>query len=119
MKQVVCPYCRGTPEWVENKEVYGGKNYGKSYMMYLCRKCDARVGCHNNTKRPLGVLANKETREWRMKAHAVFDPLWKTGKMERDDAYKILQRHFNRQVHIAQSDIETCKQIITLIKVTQ
>lgn len=55
---MICPYCKRPAKWVENKEIYG-KNYGKSYMMWLCKPCDAYVGCHNNTKEPLGTLANK------------------------------------------------------------
>ena len=47
-------------EFVENKEVYG-KNFGQSFMMWLCRRCDARVGVHkNNPEKPLGTMANNE-----------------------------------------------------------
>ena len=57
-----CNYCGREAEWVENKEIYG-RNYGKSYMAWLCRPCDAYVGCHQNTKKPLGRMSNKEERE--------------------------------------------------------
>jgi len=106
-----CPYCLNQAEWVENKEIYK-RNYGKSYMVYLCRKCDAYVGCHNNSRKPLGIMANKETRDWRMKAHKVFDPLWKSGKIKRERAYGFLQRRLGYKVHIAESDIDRCKAII-------
>lgn len=107
---MICPYCQQEAIWTENKAIYG-KNYGKSYMMYWCKPCDARVGCHNNTRKPLGTMANAETREWRKKAHAIFDPLWKNGG-SRDRAYGKLNKHFGREIHIGESDIETCKQII-------
>lgn len=84
-------------------------------MCYYCQPCDAYVGCHENTKKPLGTMTNAEGREWRKKAHAVFDPLWKSGKMSRDTAYGILRRHFNKEVHIGESDIEMCKAIVELL----
>lgn len=108
-----CPYCGKPAEWVENKAIYG-KNYGKSYMCYYCKPCNAYVGCHNNTRKPLGIMANSETREWRKKAHANFDPLWKRKGGNRDRAYHLLKKHFGKEIHIGESDIETCKQIITI-----
>ena len=56
-----CNHCNQEAEWVENKEVYG-KNYGQSYMIWLCRPCDAYVGCHNNTKTPKGNFLAKAKR---------------------------------------------------------
>lgn len=108
---VLCPHCGIAAEWVENSAIYG-KRYGKSYMMWLCRPCNAYVGCHNNTRLPLGTMANKELRQWRIKAHDAFDPLWRNGAMKRDEAYVLLSRELGREVHIGQSDIEQCKEII-------
>jgi hypothetical protein len=58
----------------------------------MCEPCDAHVGVHKGTDRPLGRLANKELREWKKRAHAAFDPLW-TAKLlkrrrERGENYK-------------------------------
>jgi hypothetical protein len=110
---MICPYCNKEAEWTENKAIYG-RNYGKSYMCYYCKSCNAYVGCHNNSRKPLGTMANSELREWRKKAHDVFDPLWK-GKQKsmRDTVYKKISHDFGFPVHIGESDIETCKKIIT------
>jgi hypothetical protein len=108
---VSCPYCGKQAEWCENKEVYG-KNFGRSYMIYLCRKCDAYVGCHNNTIEPLGTMADKELRDWRQKAHALFDPLWQPDREKRKELYKEIAKSFGQVVHIAEADIEMCKNII-------
>jgi len=111
-----CPYCGQPAEFVENKEVYG-KNLGKSFMMWLCRKCDARVGVHkNNPDKPLGIMANKELRQWRVKAHAAIDPLWKTGDNKRKEVYQALNSIFDKEVHIGESDIEMCQKIIEVFK---
>lgn len=106
-----CPYCGKEAEWVSNEVVYG-RRYGKSYMCYYCRDCDSYVGCHNNTREALGTMANRELRQLRIQAHAVFDPLWKTGKMSRQKAYKYLNGLFNKKIHIGQADEETCRAII-------
>lgn len=79
-KYMKCNYCSEDAEWVENKEVYG-KNYGKSYMIFLCRKCDAYVGCHQNTKNPLGRMSNKEERELKKEVKGLYlDMFEKYGK---------------------------------------
>ncbi len=113
-----CPFCQKEAVWCENKEIYG-KNYGKSYMCWLCKPCDAYVGCHCNTQRPLGTMANKELREWRMKAHAAFDPLWqkypKNRKGRRGQEYEWLAKKMKvKEIHIGESNIETCKKIIEI-----
>jgi hypothetical protein len=106
---MICPKCKKEAPWVENKEKYG-RNYGKSYMCYYCKECDTYVGCHNNTRKALGTMADKETQQWRMKAHQVFDPLWRNGKMTRKQAYEFIG---NR--HIGESDIEQCQKIINIV----
>ena len=107
-----CPYCGKPAQWVPSEKIYG-KRYGKSYMRYWCEDCDAHVGCHNNTREPLGTMANKELRDWRMKAHNVVDPLWRSKKHGRGYVYAMLRDFVGRGVviHIGESDIETCRLI--------
>lgn len=109
---MICPKCNKEAPWVENKEKYG-RNFGESYMCYYCKTCDTYVGCHNNTRTPLGTMADKETRRLRKMAHANFYLLWKNGKYGRIEAYRLLAKSMNKDVvHIGESDIETCNQII-------
>lgn len=110
-KPLICPYCKKEAVWCENKEIYG-RNYGNSYMCWLCKPCKAYVGCHNNGKAPLGTLANAETREWRKKVHARIDPMWKQGNISRKDLYKNLNRLFSKQYHTGSADIEMCKKVL-------
>jgi len=109
-----CPYCKKPAEWVSNEAVYGGRRYGKSYMIWLCVPCDARVGCHQNTKRPLGTMANKELREVRIAAHANIDSLWRSGDYRRSDVYRAMNKHFGKEIHVGESDIELAQQIADL-----
>jgi hypothetical protein len=83
----------------------------------LCKPCNAYVGVHKGTTKPLGILANAELREWKKKAHAAFDPIWKSGEMSRGKAYALLAKAMGvNEIHIGESNIETCKQIIEKAK---
>ena len=112
-KPKICPYCNQEAIWCENKEIYG-KNYGNSYMCWLCKPCGAYVGCHQNSKRALGTLANKELREWRKKVHARIDPMWRDGSIKRKEMYKTLSRLTNKEFHVGEADIEMCKKVLEL-----
>lgn len=111
-----CPYCQKEAVWTENKAIYG-RNYGMSYMCYLCKPCNAYVGCHENSRRPLGTMANAELREWRKKTHAILDPIWKNKKMSRGQVYTMLQDHFGKEIHVGASDVEQCKAIINFLSI--
>ncbi|MCL2220985.1 MAG: DUF3268 family zinc-finger domain-containing protein [Oscillospiraceae bacterium] len=116
MIHVECPYCGKSARLIDSKEIYG-KSYG---MAYICHPCDAYVGTHMNTNKPLGRLANRELRLWRRKAHDSFDPLWKTGRFKgrRKSAYKWLSRKMKipeEKTHIAMFDVDQCKQVIATV----
>ena len=107
-----CPYCGKEAVWCENKAIYG-KNYGRSYMCYYCKPCNAYVGCHQNSRRPLGTMANASLRELRKQAHSLFDPIWRErAQGGRGKLYAEISRHFGKEIHIGESDEATCKQII-------
>ena len=117
---VICPYCQKKAELTDSAEVYGGRSYG---LIWLCRPCWAYVGVHKGTTTPLGRLANAELREWKKRAHAHFDPLWKR-KIEREgclkskargSGYKWLANELGiavKDCHIGMFDIDTCKRVI-------
>lgn len=109
-----CTICGKEAEWVENKAVYG-RNFGKSYMIWLCPERHY-VGCHNNTKEAKGTFADKETRKARTEAHAVIDPLWKKGGKTRRSVYCALADHFGRPIHIGESSKEECEEIIRVAR---
>jgi len=109
--KMICPYCKKEAQWVENKEIYGS-NYGKSYMCYLCKDCNAYVGCHNNSRFPLGTMANEELRRWRIETHKHLDRLWKDKIFTRRQVYRMLETVFGKEVHIGEADINMCKNIL-------
>jgi len=58
-----------------SEHVYGGRDYGPIWECPL-GECDRICGVHPNGK-PLGILASKALRAYRMDAHELFDQLWK------------------------------------------
>lgn len=113
MQVVICPYCGKQAAYIDSKVIYG-KSYG---MIYLCCPCDAYVGVHEGTDRPLGRLANKDLRKWKMAAHEAFDPLWKSGRMKRAAAYQWLadlMELTRDETHIGMFDIPECMKVIAI-----
>ena len=125
---VICPYCQNPAVYLESSEsVYHGRDYGP---MYRCEPCDAHVGVHPGTTKPLGRMANKELREWKMRAHAAFDPIWQarfdlkraqdpkyTRGMARGGRYKKLAGLLGierKDCHIGHFDVDQCKQVIAI-----
>jgi len=114
MSEVICPYCGHEAKLIDSKQVYG-KSYGN---MYMCWDCDAYVGTHKGTTKPLGRLANKDLRHWKVQAHAAFDPLWKSKRMSRSDAYDLLSNKLGMkrsECHIGMFDVDTCKRVIAVL----
>lgn len=89
-------------------------------MAWICSgypECDAYVGCHNMTNKPLGTLANAELREARNKAHSAFNKIWRNGLITRKSAYKVLQRVMlmtESEAHIAKMSIEQCRKVASI-----
>lgn len=117
-----CGYCGGAARLRPGASVYPRHPYLRQRWYWVCTPCDARVGCHppggnaGDGTRPLGALANRETRSARMGAHAVFDLIWRSGLLSRREAYAALSRELGvgaGQVHIGESDVETCARIVS------
>lgn len=108
-----CPYCGRATALVDSTEIYG-RSYGP---IYLCRSCDAYVGCHRGTTNAKGRLANAELREWKKNAHYAFDAIWKDRHMTRREAYAWLSAKMGLHVdytHIGMFDVEECKRVVAV-----
>lgn len=105
MVDVFCPYCGAKAKLLNGMSVYNGRIDLMEKYFYVCNPCDARVGCHPKTKKPLGSLAKKNLRDLRVKAHAAFDAIWKGTKIKRGHAYHLLATLFQKSsVHISHMD---------------
>jgi hypothetical protein len=114
-----CPYCGAGLEYVTSEEHYG-RDYGTQILR--CERypaCDAYVGCHKHDGRPKGTVANKELRDWRIRAHKVFDIQWqfcRDKRKGRGRAYTWMQRVMGLgqdEAHIGLFTIEQCKLLVT------
>ncbi len=91
--------------------------FGKFYGCTRWPDCDGTHGAHPDGK-PLGVPADKETREARIRAHAAFDKLWKTRRKPhkaRGQAYRWLRGKLNldrHECHIGGFDKAGCARVI-------
>lgn len=88
--------------------------------MWLCAACGRYVGSHRDGW-PLGVPADKETRDARKAAHAAFDPIWKppTGHGYRREAYQWLAAALGRpgeEIHIGEMTAETARRVVTVVR---
>lgn len=130
--KLICRLCLQTPELVKGTEVYPLWPTLAHLNFWLCRKCDAYVGCHlaganvqqpdgtwvrSDGTLPLGRLANPALRAAKRAAHAAFDPIWKDGVMSRKEAYAWLANELNIPVlecHMGEFD---CQQCATVVKI--
>ncbi len=117
---VLCNYCGNPARLTNGSEIYGHRPDLKHLSFWLCYPCDAYVGCHKNSDAvPLGRLANNKLRAWKQWAHAAFDPLWKSGDLERREAYSWLASQMGIAVencHIGMFDEAQCEHVVQIVK---
>lgn len=114
-----CNYCGAAAELKTGADVYPHRPELAQKNIWVCFPCDARVGCHDGTERPMGVLANPELRMARREAHEKFDKVWKQGHVTRTVAYQMLAKQMRmsaKRCHIGQFSVKQCRQVIFIVK---
>ena len=66
---------------------------------WKCDTCGGYVGCHPDTRVPLGIIPTPRVRKLRLEIHNVLDRLWKSGKMKRKHVYARLSQHLGKPYH--------------------
>jgi hypothetical protein len=111
-----CNCCGAAVRLVSNAEIYHGREYGEWPYAYLCTGCRAYVGLHPDTDLPLGILADKDTREARKDAKAIFyDLVLPRFHGDRNKAYGWLAGAMGidrRECHFGLFDAARCDQAI-------
>lgn len=110
-----CDYCGEVAAFVTGAVIYPHRPDLRQRVFYHCVPCDAYVGCHSGTTRPLGRLANAELRRAKSQAHAAFDPLWKARGWSRRQAYRWLAEQLGipaHQCHVGMFDVSLCRSCI-------
>lgn len=139
-ESITCPYCNAPATLADSAKVYNGRSYGPVWLCTNYPKCDAYVGCHPGTSKPLGRLADKALRKYKSATHAYFDPIWRCapqnyelpkGGQERKKAERRIRMRARvrtyswlaeqlgipvDQCHIGHFDIDTCERTIEILK---
>ncbi len=77
-------------------EVYRHRSDLSTRLFWKHDKCGNFVGCHDkstdNKLKPLGCVPTQQIKDWRKKIHAVLDPLWRGGSIDRKKLYRIISQ---------------------------
>lgn len=98
-------------EIVNNSEIYG-REYGEWPWAVQCQICEAYVGLHPYTNIPVGFLGDGPTRKARKNSKPLFNRLFESGKMSRNEAYEALAEKLGiekEECHFGWFDIDQCK----------
>jgi len=109
---VTCPSC-------QSKMVLKNSKYGLFYSCSTWPKCDCKHSAHQGTGEPMGVPADKETRQARITAHPEFDQLWKGHRaaISRKEAYSTVGKAMGlAELHIGSLTKVQCIHLISLLK---
>ena len=100
----ICSYCGAAATLVTGARLYAHRPELAGRSFWECAACQAWVGCHTprgdddpDCPRPLGTLADASLRRWRNSAHALFDPIWRSGSMSRGQAYTWLAEEMGQR----------------------
>lgn len=106
LREIYCCGCGGevSARLTDGCEIYPHRLDLHDLPFWTCDACGNFVGCHHKTKNrtePLGCIPTAELKEARKKLHALIDPIWKSGKMRRNDLYKAISRELGYNYHTA------------------
>ena len=73
---LTCPYCGALAKLVSGGVIYTKSESKQFWACTFYPGCDAYVGCHPGTTKPLGTLANAALRKARGACHILFDQTW-------------------------------------------
>lgn len=117
-------YCTGCQVDVDARLTNGRERYPhrpdlSRIPFWKCDDCGNYVGCHHKTNdpiRPLGCIATREILEARKKIHALLDPLWTNGLIDRGDAYKYISENIGHRYHTGEiRSIDEARRIYKII----
>ena len=103
----------------EGKEVYPHRANLHALPFWKCDKCGNYVGCHHKSQdrtRPLGCIPNAEMKNARKYIHALLDPLWKNGLINRQKLYNRVSKQLGKEYHTAElKSIEEAREVYRIL----
>lgn len=120
VSEIPCPYCGGVALHVSGDVIYPHRPDLSSLGFYLCQPCNAYVGCHKGTLKPLGTPAKAELRKLRSSCHEKFDKLWRevgNGNRARTQAYSMLSAILGvEELHFGSSNEELATRALSILE---
>lgn len=118
----VC-FCGSSTTYQDSKDYYAGTSYGMRWICDRFPACRGSVGAHPDG-RPLGTIPDEETKQLRIKLHALVDPLWRdrtdrTKKRNRASVYGWLRRIMDmtsQECHIGNFTKDQCLEALKKIE---
>lgn len=100
---IFCSICNYyiPPILTTGKEIYPHRPDLFDLKFFKCPECGGYVGTHKDSGEPLGCIVSAEVKKARIKIHNIIDPLWKSGKMKRQEIYKKLSEFIGKEFHTA------------------
>lgn len=117
MVNIICPLC-GAPMIlrITSKFQYADGTNRKFYGCSKFPECRSAHGA-NPDGSPVGIPADDETKKLRIKAHDLFDRLWKSRYVSRGKAYAIMQEKLHisaEECHIGMMDKTMAQKVIDI-----
>ncbi len=118
-------YCCGCNEKIEarltnGKEIYPHRKDLYDLPFWKCDACGNFVGCHHKTKNrtnPLGCIPTPEIKKARQHIHRILDPIWKSGRISRNEIYSKLSEKLGWKYHTANiRSVEEAREIYKMVK---
>jgi hypothetical protein len=116
---ITCPYCQQPAMLVDGSVIYPHRSDLATKHFWYCADDEAWVGCHRDTTKPLGRLADAELRQAKQDAHVAFDQLWRAttpaGSFDRSGAYAWLAQELGirrEDCHIGMFDVAQCQRVV-------
>lgn len=89
----------------DGSEIYPHRGDLATLPFWKCDECGNYVGCcykTNTPTKPLGNIPTPEMRNARKHIHAILDPIWKSGKVQRGTLYGMISDKLGYQYHTAE-----------------
>ena len=130
----ICPYCGQQARLFNGLSVYPHRQDLKMLRFWMCKPCDAYVGCHkkgvwvetregrvtSDGTMPFGRLANAELRKAKQEAHSAIDWVWEYEENKpksRKAMYRRLADELGIDIHdchIGAFDVERCREVVRI-----
>lgn len=116
--ELKCPICSLDAVLTDSAIIYNGKSFGKIWACPNVVSCRCFVGIHRGTTKPLGFLADEQTRKWRGMAHKLFDAHWQSkGRHTRGRMYGWLATMLKlKEAHMGMMKMEDCQKVVSLMR---